>query len=138
QTGAHQTPASSARPGLRSHLLARSAAGQGAPNWLVFGERQSACDFLYRAEIDAWRADGTLRRLNLAFSRDGAERVYVQDVLAQAADDVRTWVEQGAAIYVCGSLQGMAQGVHAELQGALGDARMDELVRSGRYRRDVY
>ncbi|WP_311221290.1 MULTISPECIES: sulfite reductase flavoprotein subunit alpha [unclassified Acidovorax] len=124
--------------GLRSHLRARSAAGQGAPNWLVFGERQSACDFLYRAEIDAWRADGTLRRLDLAFSRDGAERVYVQDVLAKAADDVRTWVEQGAAIYVCGSLQGMAQGVHAALQGALGDARMDELVRSGRYRRDVY
>ncbi|GAA6119897.1 sulfite reductase subunit alpha [Acidovorax sp. FG27] len=124
--------------GLRSHLRARAAAGQAAPHWLVFGERQRSRDYLYRAEIEAWRADGTLRRLDLAFSRDGSERAYVQDLLALAAADLRTWVEQGAAIYVCGSRQGMAQGVHAALRAALGNACLDLLAQTGRYRRDVY
>jgi len=123
--------------GLRSHLRARVAAGMGA-NWLVFGERQRTHDFLYRTEIEAWQAAGMLPRVDLAFSRDEGGRFYVQDLLAQAADELRTWVEQGAAIYVCGSLQGMAQGVHAALQGALGEECMESLVRSGRYRRDVY
>lgn len=123
--------------GLRSHLRARVAAGAGA-NWLVFGERHRALDFLYRTEIEAWQAAGMLQRVDLAFSRDEGGRVYVQDVLAQAADALRAWVEQGAAIYVCGSLHGMAQGVHAALRGALGEEWLESLVRSGRYRRDVY
>ena len=123
--------------GLRSHLRARVAAGAGA-NWLVFGERHQAHDFLYRTEIEAWQTGGMLARVDLAFSRDRARRVYVQHVLAQAADELRSWVQQGAAIYVCGSLQGMAQGVHAALQSALGDECLEALLRSGRYRRDVY
>ncbi|GKT15915.1 sulfite reductase subunit alpha [Acidovorax sp. SUPP2522] len=123
--------------GLRSHLRARAAAGAG-PNWLVFGERQAAHDFLYRAEIQAWQASGVLTRLDLAFSRDQAQRVHVQDRLAEAADALRAWVADGAAIYVCGSLVGMAQGVHAALCAALGEEAMEGLVRSGRYRRDVY
>jgi len=65
-------------------------------------------------------------------------RVYVQDRLAQAADTLREWVQGGAAIYVCGSLQGMAQGVDDTLRAVLGAEQMEQLVRSGRYRRDVY
>lgn len=125
--------------GLRSHLRARAQAGAG-PNWLLFGERNAAHDFLFRDELLAWQASGVLARLDLAFSRDDpAHKVYVQDLLQEQATTVREWVEgQGAAIYVCGSLQGMAQGVDLALAGLLGPAPMAELVRSGRYRRDVY
>ncbi|MFG0601249.1 sulfite reductase subunit alpha [Delftia sp. WSY_4] len=126
--------------GLRSHLRARAAAGLG-PNWLLFGERNAAHDRLYGDELQAWCEGGVLQRLDLAFSRDrseGAPRAYVQDLLAQSGDVLRQWVAQGAAIYVCGSLQGMAQGVDQALHAVLGEAQMDQLVRSGRYRRDVY
>ncbi len=125
--------------GLRSHLRARAQTGAG-PNWLLFGERNAAHDFLFREELMAWQAAGLLTRLDLAFSRDDpAHKVYVQDLLQAQAATVRAWVEeQGAAIYVCGSLQGMAQGVDLALTGLLGPTPMAELVRSGRYRRDVY
>ncbi len=126
--------------GLRSHLRARAAAGLG-PNWLLFGERNAAHDRLYGDELQAWCDGGVLQRLDLAFSRDrseGAPRAYVQDLLAQSGDVLRQWVAQGAAIYVCGSLQGMAQGVDQALHAVLGEAQMELLVRSGRYRRDVY
>ncbi|MDF1485858.1 sulfite reductase subunit alpha [Ramlibacter sp. H39-3-26] len=124
--------------GLRSHLRARAAAGTG-PNWLVFGERNAAHDFLYGDELRGWLASGVLERLDVAFSRDQPQRIHVQDRLAEAADALRDWVERrGAALYVCGSLQGMAQGVDAALRAALGDAQVTALARSGRYRRDVY
>jgi sulfite reductase (NADPH) flavoprotein alpha-component len=123
--------------GLRGLLKARIAAGQH-DNWLLFGERHQAHDFLLRDELQAWLASGQLARLDLAFSRDQAERRYVQDVLRDRADRVRAWVERGAAIYVCGSLQGMAGGVHEALQGILGAPRLDALAAEGRYRRDVY
>lgn len=124
--------------GLRGHLRARAAAGAG-PNWLVFGERNAAHDHLYRDEVEAWRASGFLKRLDLAFSRDQPERIHVQHRLAEAGDEVRHWVDRrGAAVYVCGSLQGMAQGVDDALAAILGRARLDQLARSGRYRRDVY
>jgi sulfite reductase (NADPH) flavoprotein alpha-component len=126
--------------GLRSHLRARAVAGLG-PNWLLFGERNTAHDRLYGDELQAWHDGGVLQRLDLAFSRDraeGAPRAYVQDLLAQSGDLLRQWVEQGAAIYVCGSLQGMAQGVDQALHALLGQAQVEQLVRSGRYRRDVY
>ena len=123
--------------GLRSHLRARVAAGAG-PNWLLFGERNAAHDFLYQDEIEAWQASGLLQRLDLAFSRDQAERIYVQHRLTEAAGTLREWVDRGAAIYVCGSLQGMAQGVDDALAAALGREQVVQLLRSGRYRRDVY
>lgn len=123
--------------GLRSHLRARAAAGAG-PNWLLFGERNAAHDAFYRDELQAWQAQGVLQRVDWAFSRDHAVRVYVQDRLVEAAEPLRAWVEQGAAVYVCGSLQGMAQGVDDALRSVLGDAQVDALLRTGRYRRDVY
>ncbi len=123
--------------GLRALIKARRAAGHRR-NWLVFGERNAACDAFCSDEINAWRQDGTLERVDAVFSRDQAERRYVQHCLRDQADDVRAWVDTGAAIYVCGSLQGMAGGVDAALQDILGADRLQALQHAGRYRRDVY
>jgi sulfite reductase (NADPH) flavoprotein alpha-component len=123
--------------GLRGHLKARVAAGV-ADNWLLFGERNAASDYHYRDELTAWQAAGMLPRLSLAFSRDQAERLYVQHLLLAEADDVRAWVTRGAAIYICGSLSGMAGAVDAALATILGRAGLDTLAAEGRYRRDVY
>lgn len=123
--------------GLRGLLKARIAAGRH-DNWLLFGERNQIHDFLLRDELQTWRDEGRLTHLDLAFSRDQAQRRYVQDVLRDDAERVRAWVARGAAIYVCGSLQGMAGGVHEALQAILGAPRLDALAHEGRYRRDVY
>ncbi|WP_372875714.1 PepSY domain-containing protein [Pseudomonas sp.] len=123
--------------GLRSLLKARIAAGHRR-NWLLFGERNAAHDFYCRDELQGWLASGELARLDLAFSRDQAHKVYVQDRLGDAAELLRAWLAEGAAIYVCGSLEGMASGVDRVLHEVLGEAAMVELVEQGRYRRDVY
>ncbi|HVI57371.1 MAG TPA: sulfite reductase flavoprotein subunit alpha [Luteimonas sp.] len=123
--------------GLRALLKARVAAG-ARRNWLLFGERNRARDFHYGDEIERWQADGWIERLDLAFSRDGQPRRYVQDALREAAAPLRAWIDDGAAVHVCGSLQGMAPGVDAVLREALGDTRMEQLLAEGRYRRDVY
>ncbi|SEL28584.1 sulfite reductase (NADPH) flavoprotein alpha-component [Roseateles sp. YR242] len=133
--------------GLRAHLQARSAEQAStvpastrpvAPAWLLFGERQSAHDAHYRDEIEAWQRAGVLRHVDWAFSRDQAERVHVQHLLARHAQRLREWVADGAAIYVCGSLQGMAGAVDAVLRETVGDGVVDALIQQGRYRRDVY
>ncbi|HET7793142.1 MAG TPA: sulfite reductase subunit alpha [Rhizobacter sp.] len=124
--------------GLRSHLKARAASAQRRPAWLLFGERQSAHDRFFADEIEAWLAQGVLARADLVFSRDQAERVYVQHCLIGEAQRVREWVADGAAIYVCGSLEGMAGGVDAALEQVLGRDELARLSDAGRYRRDVY
>ena len=123
--------------GLRGHLKSRVLAGQQR-NWLIFGERNAAHDFHYREEIEGWHTSGDLPRLDLAFSRDQAERTYVQDRLRGNADEITLWLQQGAAIYICGSLAGMAGGVDQALQEMLGRSALDALAAEGRYRRDVY
>lgn len=123
--------------GLRSLLKARIAQGQ-QPNWLVFGERNAAYDFYCRDELQGWLASGELSRLDLAFSRDQAHKVYVQDRLREAADELRRWLADGAAIYICGSLNGMAAGVDQTLIDLLGADAVQQLIEQGRYRRDVY
>jgi sulfite reductase (NADPH) flavoprotein alpha-component len=122
--------------GLRGHLKARALAGQGR-NWLLFGERNSAHDFHYRDELEAMHLAGRLD-LDLAWSRDGGAERYVQDLLPARADKLRAWVADGAAIYVCGSLQGMAAGVHQALEAVLGSVQLAGLVDEKRYQRDVY
>jgi len=123
--------------GLRSLMRARVNAGMQR-NWLLFGERNRAHDLLCGEELQGWLASGDLARLDLAFSRDQAEKVYVQDVLLQQAEEFKRWVADGACVYVCGSLQGMAVGVDAALNGILGEAVVQQLIEDGRYRRDVY
>ena len=123
--------------GLRSLLKARIADGQQR-NWLLFGERNIAHDYLCQDELQGWLASGDLALLDLAFSRDQEEKIYVQDRLRESADVLRKWLADGAAIYVCGSLQGMATGVDQALKDILGNEALERLIEQGRYRRDVY
>ena len=123
--------------GLRSHLRARVADGEQR-NWLIFGERQRAFDSICADEIQRWRDDGFLPELDLVFSRDAAGGEYVQDRMRARADTLRAWIADGAVLYVCGSLQGMASGVDAALADIVGRTTLDQLAEQGRYRRDVY
>ena len=123
--------------GLRSLLKARIADGQQR-NWLLFGERNIAHDYLCQNELQGWLASGDLALLDLAFSRDQEEKIYVQDRLRESAEVLRKWLAEGAAIYVCGSLQGMAAGVDQALVDILGNEAVERLIEQGRYRRDVY
>ena len=123
--------------GLRAHLKARAARGHHR-NWLLFGERTARHDFFHGEEILRWQDQGVLQRLDLAFSRDQTPRLYVQEKLLAAQAELRDWVARGAAIYVCGSLEGMASGVAGALQATLGAAQLESLRRAGKYRRDVY
>ena len=122
--------------GLRSLLKERIDAGQQR-NWLLFGERSAAHDHFYQNELDAWQRDGAVSRVDLAYSRDQPP-AYVQDLLMAQRARLLDWVGDGAAIYVCGSLQGMAGAVHQALVDVLGEAAVIDLQDSGRYRRDVY
>ncbi|PAU61686.1 sulfite reductase flavoprotein subunit alpha [Pseudomonas sp. PICF141] len=123
--------------GLRSLLKARIADGQQR-HWLLFGERHREHDYLCRAELEEWLINGDLERLDLAFSRDQAEKIYVQDRLRESADELKKWLADGAMIYICGSLQGMASGVDHALNELLGIEEVERLIEQGRYRRDVY
>jgi len=123
--------------GLRALIQERRERGQ-QPNWLIFGERQRQHDFFWQDDLQAWLADGTLQRLDLAFSRDQAQKRYVQHCLREAADAVRTWIARGAVVYVCGSRNGMAQDVDLALQDILGAHGYQDLFARSGYRRDVY
>ncbi len=128
--------------GLRAHLRQReleTAAGAlPRAHWLLFGERQAACDALYAGELEAWRRSGLIRQLDLVYSRDGGTHRYVQQCLRAHGGQLRDWVANGAAIYVCGSLEGMAEGVAEVLRDQLGDELVAQLQQQGRYMRDVY
>ena len=124
--------------GLRAHLKQRASGAGSHRHWLIFGERQAAHDALYAEDLAAWRASGLLTQLDLVYSRDGAAERYVQDRLRAQSAQLREWVEAGAAIYVCGSLEGMAEAVAEVLREALGESTLLQLQQQGRYRRDVY
>ena len=123
--------------GLRSHLKAREKAGAGR-NWLLFGERNAACDRFFHDDLQRWQSGGLLDRVDLAYSRDQPQRIYVQHKLQAAAEELRRWIDDGAAVYVCGSLQGMAPAVDQVLREMLGENTVDTMLADGRYRRDVY
>lgn len=123
--------------GLRAHLRARVRAGHRR-NWLLFGERTLANDFFFADEILAWKKQGFLAHLDLAFSRDQDTPRYVQHLLLEKPEMIRQWIEEGAAIYVCGSLAGMAQGVDEALREILGEELLEALADDERYCRDVY
>lgn len=128
--------------GLRAHIKARAEArakvGATGGTWLMFGERTLAHDAFYDAELQGWLADGSLTRLDRCFSRDGGEPRYVQGLVSQQARLLSEWVERGAYIYVCGSLEGMSKGLHAALETVLSEHMVLSLSDAGRYRRDVY
>ena len=130
--------------GLHAHILARQGSGGSSPQadtWLIYGERQRAHDAWFTPQWQAWLDDGSLSALSLSYSRDshadGSPR-YVQDIVRREAGQLRSWVARGAAIYLCGSLRGMASDVDAALNEVLGDTLVSELRLAGRLRRDVY
>ena len=122
--------------GLRAHLRARQGANGGT--WLLFGERTSAHDAFHDTELQAALSDGALTRLDRCFSRDAGDGRYVQQLITEQAAEIAAWIERGAVLYVCGSLEGMASGVQAALESVLGAEQIVDLVETGRYRRDVY
>ncbi|MDP5238176.1 sulfite reductase subunit alpha [Uliginosibacterium sp. 31-16] len=131
--------------GLRGHLQARakafSASAQPAPEhntWLLFGERSGRHDRPCHAEIDKWQHTRLLTRLDLSFSRDDPRTPYVQHHLQEHAKELQEWVENGANILVCGCAKTMARSVDQSLRNILGDASVDDLLMSGRMRRDIF
>jgi sulfite reductase (NADPH) flavoprotein alpha-component len=133
---------------FRGFLHERRALGHNGKNWLFFGERSAATDYLYREELESMHADGHLARLDTAFSRDNDRKVYVQDRMMEQAPLFWRWLEDGASIYVCGDASRMAKDVNAAIcrivreQGGLSEAATEEYVGTlkdtHRYHRDVY
>jgi sulfite reductase (NADPH) flavoprotein alpha-component len=133
---------------FRSFLHERRALGHTGRNWLFFGERSAATDFLYRDELHAMHTDGHLTRLDLAFSRDQDHKIYVQDRMLEQASTFWQWLQDGASIYVCGDASRMAKDVDATLhtiaeqQGRLSTEAATDYIRQlkdeHRYHRDVY
>ncbi|MFJ2985602.1 MULTISPECIES: molybdopterin-dependent oxidoreductase [unclassified Pseudomonas] len=129
---------------FRAFLEEREVRGAKGANWLFFGEQYAATDFYYQAQLEAWQASGHLK-LDTAFSRDQAEKIYVQQRLREQGAQVWQWLEAGAYFYVCGDAQRMAKDVDAALReiiaehgGVDADAYMEALSKARRYRRDVY
>ncbi|MGV3003336.1 assimilatory sulfite reductase (NADPH) flavoprotein subunit [Vibrio sp. E150_018] len=133
---------------FRSFIQEREARDAEGKNWLFFGDRTFTQDFLYQVEWQKYLKSGVLTKLDVAFSRDQAEKVYVQDRILENAAEVWQWLQQGAYIYVCGDANRMAKDVHkalisvAEEQGKLGreqaEAFVNDLRKAKRYQRDVY
>lgn len=124
--------------GALAHLRQRALQTPLAPCWLIFGERQREHDFLCQAEIMQHHTNGVISRLDVVFSRDGHALRYVQEVLLAQRHTLKKLLAQEAAIYVCGSLQGMGQGVDTALKSILGAEALMQLQAQGRYCRDVY
>ena len=133
---------------FRAFLEERRATAASGKNWLFFGDQQRANDFLYEEELTAWTKDGSLTRLDLAFSRDQAKKIYVQTRMLEQAAELWSWLEAGAHVYVCGDAKRMAKDVDAALHTVIETAggRTKEqaaeyvaaLKTAKRYQRDVY
>lgn len=132
----------------RAFVEDRAESGAGGKSWLFFGERNFTNDFLYQLEWQDHLASGALSRIDVAFSRDQPEKIYVQHRLWERRKELQAWIADGAHVYVCGDEKGMAKDVDATLvkilaEGAKGDdeagrAKLKELTKAGRYQRDVY
>lgn len=132
---------------FRAFLQERQAIGATGRNWLFFGEQHRATEFFYEEELTAWERDGFLR-LDLAFSRDQAQKIYVQHRMREQARDIWAWLEDGAELFVCGDKERMAADVERELLSIIRTAGgrtedqareyLDTLRKTKRYKRDVY
>jgi sulfite reductase (NADPH) flavoprotein alpha-component len=133
---------------FRAFVQERRAAGASGKNWLFFGDRRYTHDFLYQLEWQDALADGSLARMDVAFSRDGAEKRYVQHRMWEHRYDLVDWLDNGAHLYVCGDAKAMAKDVRATLVRAVADVRdlepeaaeqaVRQLEREHRYQQDVY
>ena len=133
---------------FRAFLEERQAKGASGDNWLFFGDQHRADDFLYEEQWSAMLKDGTLTRLDTAFSRDQAEKIYVQDRMRENSAEMYAWLERGAYFYVCGDATRMAKAVELALLDAIAEGSQDTLDAASaylnamkqqkRYQRDVY
>ena len=133
---------------FRAFLEERQAKGATGDNWLFFGDQHRASDFLYEEQLTDMQKDGTLTRLDTAFSRDQAEKIYVQDRMQEHAAELYAWLERGAYFYVCGDASHMAKSVELALLDAIAkgsqvtpDAAAEYLStmkKQKRYQRDIY
>ena len=133
---------------FRAFLQERSGRDAKGKNWLFFGDQRASSDFLYKEELDAFAKKGTLTRLSTAFSRDQADKIYVQHRMIEQARDLYDWLENGAHLYVCGDASRMAKDVDMALHQVISKAggkseeqAMDyvsTLKQTKRYLRDVY
>lgn len=133
---------------FRAFLEERQVLGARGRNWLFFGDQKRATDYLYEDLLEAWRDDGFLTRLDLAFSRDQAEKIYVQTRMLDSGAELWAWLEAGAHFYVCGDASRMAKDVDAALHAVIekqggksaddAKAYVAKLKSEKRYQRDVY
>ena len=133
---------------FRAFLQEREATGGKGPNWLFFGEQREATDFLYQQEFEAAVSSGLLQKFTTAFSRDQAQKIYVQNRMIEHGKELFEWLEKGAYFYVCGDAKNMAKDVDAALHTiveqnggkSVDEAReyIDALKKEKRYRKDVY
>ncbi len=133
---------------FRAFLQERECRQANGKNWLFFGDRNASTDFIYREEIEAMQASGLLTRLDLAFSRDQAEKIYVQDRMLENGAELYAWLEQGGYFFVCGDAYRMAKDVDQALhdvirihgQKSVSEATdyVNQLKKDKRYVRDVY
>ena len=133
---------------FRGFLQERAATRATGKNWLFFGDQKSDCDFLYRDELEQYQRDGVLTRLDTAFSRDSDAKVYVQQRMIENGAELWSWLQDGGCFYVCGDAKRMATDVdkalrqivaeHGKLSSSDADKYVAELIRAGRYQRDVY
>ncbi|MFF2026750.1 sulfite reductase subunit alpha [Streptomyces sp. NPDC058171] len=133
---------------FRGFLHERAARGATGRNWLFFGDQHRQTDFVYEDELTQLGEQGVLTRLDLAFSRDQAEKIYVQTRMREQSRELYGWLEDGAYLYVCGDASRMAKDVEAALLGVIAEQRgrgdddaaqyLADLRRAKRYVRDVY
>ncbi|QCW84726.1 sulfite reductase subunit alpha [Methylotuvimicrobium buryatense] len=133
---------------FRAFLQEREVRQATGKNWLFFGDRNAATDFIYREELEAMQASGLLTRLDLAFSRDQQEKIYVQDRMREHGAELFAWLEQGGYFFVCGDAYRMAKDVDKALhdviaeQGKMTEQQavdyVNQLKKDKRYVRDVY
>ncbi len=133
---------------FRAFLEERKATSAKGKNWLFFGDRSEKTDFIYRDELEAYQKSGLLTHLSLAWSRDQAQKIYVQNKMLEQSKEFYAWLQAGAYFYICGDASRMAKDVHQALidivckesscSPADGEAYIKNLVKEKRYLKDVY
>lgn len=133
---------------FRSFMQEREELGANGKSWLFFGDQHFVTDFLYQTEWQKWLKDGVLTKMDVAFSRDTEEKVYVQHQMKKQSKELFEWLEQGAYVYICGDEKHMAHDVHNTLlsiiqeEGAMSKEKAESylanLQQQKRYQRDVY
>ncbi len=133
---------------FRSFIAERDATGATGRNWLFFGEQHFATDFLYQTEIQNWYETGVLTKVNLAFSRDQNEKIYVQHKMLQHAAELYQWLEGGGYFFICGKKDPMSVDVektllqiiaeHGKKTGEEARKYLEQMEEEGRYEKDVY